>query len=273
MLLDEIFKLTDRWGKFVGLLSAIAGLVIIFVGKNVVIYILILIVYFLIELGLLGILRQEEIIQAALNKGLPPPSLIYTEEQRRLAQWSIVLISIIVIGLAGWLISTYTYRSSIRVYSARYPFTSTGIRVNASDQVEITVVGQSQKWDCGRMDPNGGDELIGPDGYSSEGYSDTVFEQANVCALIGSISTSSSPEIYFEIGAHKTFTASDSGMLFLGCNDSKERFGDNSTGSNLEVEIVMIKRLNIIPILLAFIVLMLGGIALMPKFRQRVFPS
>ena len=37
MLLDEIFKLTDRWGKFVGLLSAIAGLVILFVGKNVVV--------------------------------------------------------------------------------------------------------------------------------------------------------------------------------------------------------------------------------------------
>ncbi len=273
MLLDEMFRLMDKWGKFVGLLSAIAGLVIIFVGKDVVAWTLILIAFFLIELWLLGVLRQGDRMREALSRGMPAPAPIYTGTQIRAAQWAITVVLILTIGLAVRLIWTYTYQASIQVFSARYPFTSTGDRVNASDRVEITVVGQNPQWNCGRNDSTG------PEGYPNERYSDTVFEQENVCALIGSISPSA-PEVYFLVGSHVTFTAVDSGMLYLGCNDSIEKPADGSTGrfvsnptdSKLDVEVTVVRWLNIIPILFAFVALMIGGIALIPKVRRWVFP-
>jgi hypothetical protein len=251
MSFDEIFKLIDRWGKLVSLLTAIGGLVGILAGNDIIAYFLIFITCLLLEFWLAGILRQ--------------PKTLYTDRQRRTAQWIIVLVVIAAVGGIGWWLWTITSRTSIQVFSAPYPFANTGINVNAGDQLEITVADQSATWDCGRG------KNATPEGYPGEQYGDTVYPQANPCALIGLIS-SASPDVYFLVGYRTTFTTKESGYLYLGCNDSKDRFGDNPTDSKLEVEIVVVKRLNIIPIILAFIVLVLAGIALVPKFRQRIFP-
>ncbi len=261
MLWDEIFRLMDRWGKFVGALSAFLGLISIFVGKDIAAYILIFIACFLSELWLLGILRQKKMVEKALREGKHPPSPIYTESQRRIVAGSIALISICSLGLVVWLALTFIHRVSMDVFSARYPFANTGISVKASDQVEITVTGQNPIWNCGRRDS------ISPEGYAGERYSDTVYPQANPCALVGSIS-SALPELYFLVGSHATFTAENFGTLYLGCNDSMERFDDNPTGSSLNVKIVIVRWSNILPITLAFLVLVFSIIALIPKFHQ-----
>ena len=123
---------------------------------------------------------------------------------------------------------------TIKVYSSSYPFLNTFIRVEKGETIEITIADQNQKWNCGRTDS------VGPDGYTSEaGYADLVDPQAKSCALIGSIS-SDSPKIYFSVGSHIIYQASDSGTLYLGCNDSVGRFGDNPTDSFLEVNVTVL---------------------------------
>ena len=110
---------------------------------------------------------------------------------------------------------------------------STGITVNKDDTVEVVAMGG---WDCGRLSP------IPPDGYYGEYYSDTVFPNAPVCALIGAISTTPPDkgfDKYILIGSEQTWEAEDTGKLYLGCNDSDERFSDNPTDSKLEVKIVV----------------------------------
>lgn len=120
----------------------------------------------------------------------------------------------------------------VKVFSYTEPYKSTNIYVEQGDKLEITVLGDNPGWDCGR------DELVGPDGYTEEPYGDTVYPQSPVCALIGSISNAD-PERFFLIGKHVTLTAPESGYLFMGCNDSVDRFEDNPTDSGLEVEVVI----------------------------------
>ena len=125
------------------------------------------------------------------------------------------------------------YEVKVFSYTEPYkPFKSTNIYIEKGDTLEIMVLGDSPGWDCGRG------ELVGPDGYTEEAYGNTVYPQASVCALIGSISEAD-PERYFLIGKHVTFTAPESGYLFMGCNDSVDRFEDNPTDSGLEVEVTL----------------------------------
>lgn len=119
----------------------------------------------------------------------------------------------------------------VSVFSAHFPFKSTGITVHAGDNIEITVTGV---WNCGR-------QAVTPDGYD-EKYSDTVLVSAPVCSLIGAISDSPPDEKfdrYFFVGRRGTWIAQDTGKLYLGCNDSLGKFGDNPTDSQLEVRIVV----------------------------------
>jgi len=119
-----------------------------------------------------------------------------------------------------------------KVFSAQYPFESTKIVIEKGNKVEITVLGINPNWNCGRFFPTS------PAGFQNEQYSDTVDPQANVCALIGSIS-SSSPQVYFLVGAHASFVAAEYGTLYLGCNDSIGKFADNPTNSKLTVIVVV----------------------------------
>ncbi len=138
-----------------------------------------------------------------------------------------------------------------QVFSNKYPFESTNILVEKGDILKITVLGKNPSWNCGRP------EKPGPDGFPDETYSDTVYDQVNVCALIGSISATS-PKVYFLVGSDTTVTAPESGMLYLGCNDSIEystsippnppdsigHFAGNPTDSKLDVKIVVEKQSN-----------------------------
>ncbi len=151
--------------------------------------------------------------------------------KRSIAVILFALISITVITRALLLPKTTTVELS--VFSAPYPFASTGITVNAGDEVEITATGA---WDCGRSN------TIGPEGYLSEQYSDTVFMNAPACALIGGISSTPPNEKfdgYFMVGVQKTWIAQETGKLYLGCNDSIGKFSDNPTDSRLDVKITV----------------------------------
>jgi hypothetical protein len=121
---------------------------------------------------------------------------------------------------------------TVLVYSRLYPFATAYIPVEKGDRIEITVVGENQTWNCGRGD------WTGPDGYPEPGYADLVYLQARPCALIGLILSEASEE-YFPVGSNTTYEAKTSGMLYLGCNDSKDRFEDNPTNSPLEVNVTV----------------------------------
>jgi tetratricopeptide (TPR) repeat protein len=128
--------------------------------------------------------------------------------------------------------------SRVSVYSASFPFASTGILVNAGDTITITATGD---WNCGRS------ATIGPDGYVNEQYSDTVLPAAPACALIGAVSSTAPAEnidAYFLVGTQKTWVAQEAGMLYLGCNDSIGRFADNPADSKLEVLVTLEKPVN-----------------------------
>jgi hypothetical protein len=161
------------------------------------------------------------------------------------------------------LFSANTYSASSTVFSAQYPFGSTGLRVHKGDQVNITVQGGHPLWDCGRT------FMISPDGFD-EKAPDTVYPEANVCALIGSIAEAQ-PEGYFLVGSQTTVRASETGILYLGCNDSIASFADNPADSALAVRVSVSNWMNSIPVLLALFNLIPMTIALIPGLQRWVF--
>lgn len=263
MALELIFVLMDRAGKYLAFFTALAGLIYLFLEKAIVGCILLLITSFLIDLWLLGIAIQEERIQTALRYGRPLPSPTYTERQRSLARWSILAVSLSTILLVIGLFTTNTYTASVTVFSARYPFESTGVLLHKGDQLKITVQGEHPLWDCGRT------FVVGPEGFD-EKSANTVYPEANACALIGSF-TDSQPSAYFLVGSRTTVRAPESGILYLGCNDSIDAFADNPIDSAFEVRIAVSNWLNSIPVLLALINLIPTALAFLPNFRHRVF--
>ena len=263
MALELLFVFMEKVGKFFAFFTALAGLLYLFLDKAIIGCILLLITSFLIDLWLLGIATQEERIQAALRYGRPLPSPTYTERRRSLARWSILAVSMSTVILVVGLFTTNTYSASVTVFSARYPFESTGLRVHEGDQVRITVQGQHPLWDCGRT------FVISPDGFD-EKNADNVYPEANACALIGSI-TAAQPEVYFVVGSRTSLRAPETGILYLGCNDSLAGFADNPSDSALEVRVAVSNWLNSIPVLLALINLIPAAIALIPSFRRWVF--
>lgn len=263
MALELMFVFMERVGKFLAVFTALAGLLYLFLDKAIVGCILLLVTSFLIDLWLLGIATQEERVQASLRYGRPLPSPMYSERRRSLARWAILAVSLSTVILVVGLFTTNTYSASITVFSAQYPFASTGLRVHEGDQLRITVQGQHPLWDCGRT------FVIGPDGFE-EKSADTVYPEANACALIGSV-TDSQPQVYFLAGSRTTLSAPESGILYLGCNDSIDSFADNPADSALEVRVSVSNWLNSIPVLLALINLIPMVTAFIPSFRRGVF--
>jgi hypothetical protein len=265
MALELTFGIMDRVGKFAAFLSALAGLLSMFLDNLIAGCVLLLIASLLAQFWLLGIALQGDRVQAALQEGRPLPAPIYTERQRSLAKWAMLVIFLFDIILVIGLFGSNTSSRSIRVFSARYPFADTGLRVHKGDQMRITVEGQNPLWDCGRT------FMVGPNGFD-EKFADTVLPEANVCALIGSIA-GSLPEAYFFVGSSITLTAPETGILYLGCNDSLARFTDNPTDSALDVRVAVWNWLNGIPVLLGLISMIPLGIAFLPSLRGLVFES
>ena len=263
MALELTFVVMDRVGKFVAFLSALAGFLYMFLDKLIAGCVLLLIASLLTQLWLLGIAVQADRVQVALQEGKPLPSPIYTERQRSLAKWAMLLVFMFGIILVIGLFASNTFSRSVTVFSARYPFAETGVRLREGDQMKITVQGQNPIWDCGRT------FMTGPNGFE-EKFADTVFPEANACALIGSIA-GSLPEAYFFVGSSVTLTAPESGILILGCNDSLDRFADNPPDSALDVRVAVWNWLNSIPLLLGLINILPLGMAFLPSARRSVF--
>lgn len=101
----------------------------------------------------------------------------------------------------------------------------TGLAVKAGQPVKITATG-SMTWTEG-ADP------IGPNGDPILGTEEGVYPPAQFCALIGCIASTADPQqdpsrVLFSVGASLNFSASRAGKLFLGINDNKGTFGDNT---------------------------------------------
>ena len=121
-------------------------------------------------------------------------------------------------------VRTSTEEVSIRADAS---WTSTGIDVDEGQDIYITASGRVR---------SGGTSNISPDGIShwasgnrarpSEAY---VTLDAPCIALIGKIGTGEP----FMVGSEHSFTADDSGRLYLGCND--DWFGDNSGSWSAEI--------------------------------------
>ena len=244
MSLDEVFKLMDRWGKFVSVLTAMGGLIGMLSGNRILAYFLIFVTFLLVELWLAGILRQSE----------------NSEEQRGTAKLVMGIIVIMATGGMVWWLVTIASSPSVQVFSAVYPFAKSGVNVNTGDQLIIKVPDPNALWDCGRG------KTATPEGYPGERYADMVYLQADACSLIGSVSPAA-PEVYFAVGYYTSFVVKASGDLYLGCNDSIGRFDDNPTDSYLNVSVRVIRWTNLIPTVLALLILVFGVIALSRKRR------
>jgi len=145
----------------------------------------------------------------------------------------LALIGITLFLLTRALLLRETIDVTLSIFSAPFPFKSTGITVYEGDMVEITPAGQ---WNCGRSSD------IDFRGYFQEKYSDTVSTNTPACALIGAISSAPPDENfdnYFLVETQKVWEARETGKFYLGCNDSIGKFGDNPTSSKLEVRIVV----------------------------------
>ena len=122
----------------------------------------------------------------------------------------------------------------VEVHANQYPFENTMIQIHVGDSVEITVHGQNPTWQCSQGDQ------VSPTGYDGQHLSNTVYYPANLCALIGSVS-SSVPDVYFGVGAHLLFQATKNGNLYLGCNDATEKFVNTPFHSMLQVQVTVKK--------------------------------
>jgi len=99
----------------------------------------------------------------------------------------------------------------------QYPFDDTKVLIEKGDDVEIIVQGEDPVWDCGRGP-------VSPYGYL-EKYPDHISPSANACELIGYIG---GLDRYIRVGFYKRFIANETGNLFLGINDAKDKFEDNT---------------------------------------------
>src|SRR5688500_4747884 len=73
MALELTFVVMDRVGKFVAFLSALAGLLYLFLDRLIAGCVLLLIASLLAQLWLLGIAVQADRVEAALQEGRPLP--------------------------------------------------------------------------------------------------------------------------------------------------------------------------------------------------------
>jgi hypothetical protein len=143
---------------------------------------------------------------------------------RKINVWIIVVAtvtSVVIMAAILWATLPKTIEYSSTVSSACPDFPSTDILIEKGDNVELVVQGEDPFWDCGRGP-------IGPGGYFNEKYPNHFLPSANACELIGYIGE---PNVYFRVGYYKQFIATDSGVLHLGINDSKEQCSGNPSGT------------------------------------------
>lgn len=91
MINDDFTKLIEKWGKYVGLLSAIAGLISLASNNKIVAFFLLTIGFLLLEIWFWTVWHQGVYIQKAIKEGKPLPSPIYTDKQRKTGQVFIFL--------------------------------------------------------------------------------------------------------------------------------------------------------------------------------------
>jgi len=139
--------------------------------------------------------------------------------------------AVLIMAAILWVALPKTTEYSSTVSSVCPEFPSTDVLIEKGDNVELVVQGEDPFWDCGRGP-------IGPDGYFNEKYPNHFSPSANACELIGYIGE---PNVYFRVGYYKKFIATDTGILHLGINDSKEQCSGNPSGT-LPVKIFITKK-------------------------------
>jgi hypothetical protein len=110
----------------------------------------------------------------------------------------------------------------LTVPASAYPFQSTGISVTDGDQLEFSASGT---WYCGLG-------WTGPDGGPNKDANSPV-PSAGLCALVGMIGDDPTPFVgcCFFVGSTNQITATRSGMLYLGSNDSLGKCDGVNPGS------------------------------------------
>ncbi len=95
---DKYSKILETWGKYIGFLLAVGGLVNLVASNNFVALALLTIGCLLVSVWLWSIWRQGEDIKKAFIDGSPLPSVMYSEGQRKAAKnlfWFVLAIYIV----------------------------------------------------------------------------------------------------------------------------------------------------------------------------------
>lgn len=161
--------------------------------------------------------------------------------------WIIICIFLLLIsGIALFIIQLYTTgnrEETFSVFASVSPPAPTKTLIQAGDHVEISV-NESERWSCI------GEEQL--DSRGTDKYPDTqvalTSRSANFCSLIGYIGNGP----ILSIGENPIFTATTSGQLYLGVNDTpSERcnfpirtqcYGDNKGSITVKIKVTRASR-------------------------------
>jgi hypothetical protein len=157
----------------------------------------------------------------------------------------LVLLIICVVGWAGY---EWGKRScsaeevyTVPVFADKLPFEDTGIQIEAGNELSITVLGEDAKWTCSTSHINDPEE---PDWATADGIpnfkrTDRLVSSANLCEMVGQIQDREhSPDgTHFRVGVHEQFVAKQTGMLYLGVNDDRNYYDDNSGSMTVEIRL------------------------------------
>jgi hypothetical protein len=112
------------------------------------------------------------------------------------------------------------------VDASRWPFASTRITVEEGDGVQIIVQDEDANWYCS-SDSGKPDKTSAEGIYGSKQGRDRHVPSANLCELVGYIQNEAGVS-YFRVGSYEQFTARVAGTLYLGANDDRNDYRDNS---------------------------------------------
>ena len=83
---DNHSKILETWGKYIGFLLAVGGLLNLIASNEIVAIILLTIGCFLVVAWLWNVWHQGEYVKKSIVEGKPLPPVIYTENQRKTAK-------------------------------------------------------------------------------------------------------------------------------------------------------------------------------------------
>jgi len=154
--------------------------------------------------------------------------------------WKRVGLVVAVAGVVAALSASGATTFCTHVYAATPYWQSTGIWLNAGDTIVISARGCVAYWTCHAC---GSARYCGPNGTGGFAYEPCYLApRCRRNALVGSIRMWNGAHRYFDVGSCRTLTASVSGYLCLGMNDSVHNGGSYNNHGAWDVSFTIYRR-------------------------------